>query len=94
MRVAGIRPMTLTQIVIAGFFINSAQAQVGTWVETFYQENKVFFDFYFDEPDKINSALYWIRAQMNPLMDESYNQAPEFMQPVVIIHGTEIVTVA
>jgi hypothetical protein len=31
---------------------------------------------------------------MNPLMDEPYNQAPEWMQTVVIIHGTEIVTVA
>ena len=31
---------------------------------------------------------------MNPLMDDPYNQAPEFMDTVVIIHGTEIVTVA
>lgn len=31
---------------------------------------------------------------MNPLMDEPYNQAPEFMHTEVVIHGTEIVTVA
>ncbi len=31
---------------------------------------------------------------MNPLMDDPYNQAPEFMNTVVVIHGTEIVTVA
>lgn len=66
----------------------------GTWVQTPYQEQKVLFDFYFDEPEKINSALYWIRSQMNPLMDDPYNQAPEFMDTVVVIHGTEIVTVA
>ena len=66
----------------------------GTWVQTPYQEQKVLFDFYFDEPAKINSALYWIRSQMNPLMDEPYGQAPEFMQTVVVIHGTEIVSVA
>ncbi len=66
----------------------------GTWVQTPYQEQKVLFDFYFDEPEKINSALYWIRSQMNPLMDAPYNMAPEFMETVVVIHGTEIVTVA
>jgi intracellular sulfur oxidation DsrE/DsrF family protein len=66
----------------------------GSWVQTPYQEQKVLFDFYFDEPEKINSALYWIRSQMNPLMEHPYNQAPEFMDTMVIIHGTEIVTVA
>ena len=71
-----------------------ARADGATWVQTPYQEQKVLFDFYFDEPDKINSALYWIRSHMNPLMDSPYDQAPEFMQTVVVIHGTEIVTVA
>ena len=69
-------------------------ARGGTWVQTPYQEQKVLFDFYFNDPGKIHSALYWIRSQMNPLMDDPYNQAPEFMQTVVVIHGTEIVTVA
>ncbi len=63
-------------------------------VQTPYEEPKVVFDFYFDEPEKINSALYWIRSLMNPLVDEPYNFAPDFMDIVVIIHGTEIVTVA
>ena len=31
---------------------------------------------------------------MNPLLEEPYGYAPEFMDIVVIIHGTEIVTVA
>lgn len=64
----------------------------GKIVQTPYEEQKVVFDFYFDDPARINSALYWIRALMNPLMDEPYNQAPEFMDIVVVIHGTEIVT--
>jgi len=63
-------------------------------VQTPYAEQKVVYDFYFDEPAKINSALYWIRSLMNPLGDEPYNYAPEFMDIVVVIHGTEIVTVA
>lgn len=63
-------------------------------VQTPYAEQKVVYDFYFDEPAKINSALYWIRSLMIPLGEEPYNHAPEFMDIVVIIHGTEIVTVA
>ncbi len=63
-------------------------------VQTPYAEQKVVYDFYFDEPAKINSALYWIRSLIIPLSEEPYNHAPEFMDIVVIIHGTEIVTVA
>ena len=92
MQKTGILFMTLSLISAVAHSANPTEG--GTWVETPYQEQKVLFDFYFDEPDKINSALYWIRSQMNPLMDEPYNQAPEFMQTVVVIHGTEIVTVA
>jgi intracellular sulfur oxidation DsrE/DsrF family protein len=69
-------------------------ANGGTLVQTPYSEQKVLFDFYFDEPAKIDSALYWIRSLMNPLMEDPYNQAPEFMSIIVVIHGTEIVTVA
>ena len=63
-------------------------------VQTPYSEQKVVYDFYFDDPEKINSALYWIRSLINPLMDTPYDMAPEFLDIKVIIHGTEIVTVA
>lgn len=59
-----------------------------------YEPQKVIFDFYFDHPDKINTALYWIRSLITPLMDSPYNYAPEFMDIKVMIHGTEIVTLA
>ncbi|VAW98470.1 hypothetical protein MNBD_GAMMA23-1509 [hydrothermal vent metagenome] len=59
-----------------------------------YEPQKVIFDFYFDQPDKINSALYWIRSLITPLMDSPYNYAPEFMDIKIMIHGTEIVTLA
>ncbi len=73
----------------------SAAGETGARFEqTPYGEQKVVFDFYFDDPQKINSALYWIRSLMNPLMEEPYGLAPEFMDLKVIIHGTEIVTVA
>ena len=63
-------------------------------VETPYTEQKVVFDFYLDNPEKIHSALYWIRSLMNPLIAEPYGMAPEFLDIKVVIHGTEIVTVA
>ncbi len=65
-----------------------------TRVQTPYEEPKVVYDFFFDEPAKINSALYWIRSLIIPLGDEPYNLPPDFMDIVVVIHGTEIVTVA
>ncbi len=65
-----------------------------TYVETPYNEPKVVFDFYFDQPDKIASALFWVRALINSLTDSPYDMAPEFMDIIVIIHGTEIVTLA
>lgn len=64
------------------------------FVQTPYGEQNVLFEFYFDEPAKINAALYWIRAQRSPLLEAPYNQSPDFMNTVVVIHGTEIVTVA
>ena len=71
-----------------------ADDKVSRVVQTPYSEQQVVYDFYFDNPDKIGNALYWIRSLMNPLMDAPYNLAPEFLDIVVVIHGTEIVTVA
>lgn len=66
----------------------------GQFVQTPYTEQKVVFDFYFDDPQKTASALYWLRALLNPLMDEPYGYAPESLDIKVVLHGTEIVTVA
>jgi intracellular sulfur oxidation DsrE/DsrF family protein len=71
-----------------------AGGEVSKEVQTPYSEQKVVFDFYLDDPEKINTALYWIRSLMNPLMDPPYEMAPEFMDIKVVIHGMEIVTVA
>lgn len=70
------------------------QADSATYTETAYKEPQVVFDFYFNEPEDINSALYWLRSVMNPLMEEPYAMDPELMEIVVVIHGMEIVTVA
>jgi len=66
----------------------------GVYVNTPYAPQKVIFDFYFDEPQKINSGLHWLRSFLNPLMEEPYGYTPEELDIKVIIHGTEIVTLA
>ena len=71
-----------------------AEEDVSREVDTPYTGQKVVYDFYLDNPQKINNALYWIRSLINPLMDEPYGMAPEFLDIKVVIHGTEIVTVA
>ena len=70
-----------------------AQA-AGKRVATPYAPAKVMFEFYLDDPQKIGSALFWVRSLMNPLMEAPYGYTPEDMNIVVVIHGTEIVTVA
>jgi intracellular sulfur oxidation DsrE/DsrF family protein len=69
-------------------------AEGAHYVETPYAEPRVVYDFYFNEPEAINSALYWVRSLMNSLMEEPYSMDPEMMDIVVVIHGMEIVTVA
>ena len=64
------------------------------FVQTPHTEQKVVFDFYFDDPGKIASALYQIRSHINTLSAEPYNIAPDFNDIKVVIHGTEIVTLA
>lgn len=56
-----------------------------------YQSPKVVYDFFLDDPAKLDAALYWIRALMNPLSDSPYDMSPDEMDIKVVIHGTEIV---
>jgi intracellular sulfur oxidation DsrE/DsrF family protein len=84
----------LTLLVLLILSVMSPALAAGKWVATPYAPAKVVFEFYLDDPQKIGSALYWVRALMNPLQAAPYNYAPEDLNIVVVIHGTEIVTVA
>ena len=69
-----------------------AQAKV---ITPDYEPPRVVYDFYLDDPAKIDAALYWIRSLVNPLQAAPYHMDPMLdMDIVVVIHGTEIVTVA
>lgn len=75
------------------FSAQAAQAQA-TVVQTPYKNPKVLFDFYLDTPIKMGAALYWLRSFMNPLVEAPYSMFNEDIRAVVLLHGTEIVTVA
>lgn len=72
-----------------------SQASSAEFVATPYaDQQKIVFDFYFDDPQKINPALYWLKGLVDPLMAEPYNIAPDDMDIKVILHGTEVVALA
>jgi intracellular sulfur oxidation DsrE/DsrF family protein len=86
--------MKKTLLLFLALMIALPASGAGTLVQTPYKPAKVVFDFYLDDPAKMGSALYWLRSLMNPLMGSPYNYSPEDLNIKVVIHGTEIVTVA
>ena len=88
--------MKSIQVVLMALWLGfSVPAQAaGKWVATPYAPARVMFEFYLDDPQKIGSALFWVRSLMNPLQSAPYGYSPEDLSIVVVIHGTEIVTVA
>ncbi|MFP5419225.1 MAG: DsrE family protein [Gammaproteobacteria bacterium] len=81
-------------LILLALGLTSPALAAGKSVATPYAPAKVMFEFYLDDPQKIGSALYWVRSLMNPLQAAPYNYSPEDHKIVVVIHGTEIVTVA
>ena len=57
-------------------------------------EQKVVFDFYLDNPREINAALEWLRGLVEPLLAEPYNLSLDDLDIKVILHGTEVVSLA
>lgn len=85
---------TASLVLACGLWLAAQPAlAAGRMVQTPYEEPKAVFDFYFDDPRKIDSALFWLRSYINPLTESPYDMAPEMMDIVVVIHGTELVTV-
>ena len=87
------KPLNLAWTLLGLCIATSAQA-AGKWVQTPYAPPRVLFEFYLDNPQKVGSALYWVRSLMNPLTEAPYSYPPEDFSVVVVLHGTEIVTVA
>jgi hypothetical protein len=83
-------------ILLASLWLGTlAPAQAaGKWVPTPYAPAKVMFEFYLDDPQKIGSALFWVRSLSNTLEAAPYNYPVDDLNIIVVIHGTEIVTLA
>jgi len=77
-------------LLFVGLF--SQADEKARYVEPAYQLPKVVYEFYLDDPAKMSSALYWVRALINPLTESPYDMAPDFMDIKLVIHGSEIVT--
>lgn len=73
---------------------SSAEGGATTTYPPYAENQKIVFEFYFDHPAKINTALYWIKAVYTTLGSEPYNYAPDFFDIKVVIHGTEIAALA
>lgn len=68
--------------------------EAARYVEPPYKPPKVVYDFYLDDPAKMAAAFHWVRALIKPLSDPPYNIPPEAMNIKVVLHGTELVTMA
>lgn len=80
------------QLIIWPF--ESIADDAAVFEQTPYEAQKVVYEFYFDHPAKIHAALYWLRTHLKTLDDAPYDIAPDFMEIKVVMHGTEIVTLA
>lgn len=85
----------LVWLVISCLWHHIAFADEGAvFQHTPYEAQKVVYEFYFDHPAKLNTALYWLRTHLKTLDAAPYDIAPDFLDIKVVMHGTEIVTLA
>ena len=87
-----VKQLFLAALLFSVFSVPGLTAPAKFVATPYSDEQKVVFDFYLDDPNKINAALYWLRAFINPLIAAPYNVAPDDIDIKVVIHGTELVT--
>jgi len=81
-------------LIIAMLPLRALASQAEFVTTPYVDEQKVVFDFYFDNPGKINAALDWLRGLIEPLLAEPYNLSPDDMDIKIILHGMEVVALA
>ena len=81
-------------VMLVGIIPTAPALAQAKFVQTPYQNPKALIDIYLDDPQKLGAALYWLRGLVNPLTEAPYSMFPEDMRIVVLMHGTEIVTLA
>ncbi len=87
--------MAACAFLVVALALAAPQVQAeARFVQTPYAQPKALVDVYLDHPDKMGAALYWLRSLVNPLTEAPYSMFPEDMHIIVLLHGTELVTVA
>ena len=86
------KSLNLTWSLILFFFTANASAAELTYPK--YTEQKVVYEFYFDHPQKIATTLFWLKSHIITLTDEPYGFAIDDLDIKIVIHGTELVTLA
>jgi uncharacterized protein len=81
-------------LLLVGLFHGTPAAAQAQVVQTPYKIPKALVEVYLDDPRKLGSALNWLRGLINPLTVAPYGMIPEDMHIIVLMHGTEIVTLA
>jgi len=81
-------------LLFAGILHGTPAAAQAKVVQTPYKIPKALVEVYLDDPVKLGSALNWLRGLINPLTVAPYGMIPEDMHIIVLMHGTEIVTLA
>ena len=89
----GLHALALTCGLALPLWQHNAHAQA-KFVQTPYDNPKALVDIYLDHPAKMGTALFWLRSLVNPLVEAPYSMLPEDMSIIVLLHGTELVTVA
>lgn len=89
----GLHSLALACCLALPLWQSNAYAQA-KFVQTPYDNPKALVDIYLDHPAKMGTALFWLRSLVNPLIEAPYSMLPEDMSIIVLLHGTELVTVA
>jgi len=59
-----------------------------------YQAPKTVIEFYFDHPQKLGAALYWLQGLYKTMDKAPYDMPPDDLKTVVVMHGNEIAALA
>jgi len=91
-----IRPLhiVLAALLVSCSILATPVVAQAKFVQTPYKNPKALVDIFLDDPARLGAALYWVRSLVNPLTEAPYSMFPEDMSIIVLMHGTEIVTLA
>jgi intracellular sulfur oxidation DsrE/DsrF family protein len=87
-------PFLCAAMLLMGVALPTAAFAQARVVHTPYKNPKALIDVYLDDPAQLASALNWVRGVMNPLTEPPYNMVPDDIPVIVLMHGTEVVTLA